>query len=141
MTNVPRYRLLRDSPLVSAAIKTSGAEAAALDVPTQHLAELCLSEPILAEYTEVLNRPRLRLDPVRVLWVLEFIDREGSVVVPSQRLTACSDGPDNRFLECADAAAADYQVTGNKRHFPEHWKSTCVVNARDFLRYAASSDP
>lgn len=132
--------VLDTNVLVSAVIKTSGAEAGALDVVTQHHSELCVSAPILAEYAEVLKRPRLRLDPARVLWVLEFIHHEGLVVVPSLRLTACSDEPDNRFLECADAAAADYLVTGNKRHFPDHWKSTRVVNARDFLRSAATSD-
>ena len=132
--------VLDTNVLVSALIKTQGAEAAALDFATQHLALLCVSEPVLAEYSEVLKRPRLRLDRVRVLWVLEFIGREGLVVAPSVRLTACPDEPDNRFLECADAASADYLVTGNKRHFPENWKSTRIVNARDFLRYAAPSE-
>ncbi len=129
--------VLDTNVLVSAVIKTGGAEAAALDVVTQHRAALCVSEPILAEYADVLRRPRLRLDPVRVLWVLEFIGRDGVTVAPSVRLTACPDEPDNRFLECADAASADYLVTGNKRHFPQGWKSTRIVNAREFLRYTA----
>jgi len=120
-------------------IKSEGAEAAALDLATQHLAQLCISEPILREYVEVLNRPRLRLDPAGVKWVLEFINREGLVVIPIVLLAACPDEPDNRFLECADAASAGYLVTGNKRHFPEYWKSTRIMNAREFLRHAAPS--
>jgi uncharacterized protein len=32
---------------------------------------------------------------------------------------ATSDPDDNIFLECADAARADYLVTGNQKHFPE----------------------
>jgi predicted nucleic acid-binding protein len=28
------------------------------------------------------------------------------------------DPDDNKFLECADAARADYLVTGNQGHFP-----------------------
>jgi uncharacterized protein len=131
--------VLDTNVLVSAVIKTRGAEAAAFDLATQHVAQLCVSEPILQEYIDVLNRPKLRLDPVRVLWVLEFIGRERLTVAPIVRLTACSDEPDNRFLECADAAEAGYLVTGNKRHFPEYWKSTRITNAREFLRQATAS--
>ena len=129
--------VLDTNVLVSAVIKTQGAEAAALDLATQHRAQLCVSEPILKEYIEVLYRPKLRLDRVRVLRVLEFISREGLTIAPRVILAACPDEPDNRFLECADAASAEYLVTGNKRHFPERWKSTSIVNARDFLRHAA----
>ena len=46
--------------------------------------------------------------------------------------------PDNRFLECAEAAAADFLVTGNTRHFPKSWKTTKIVNARQFLDVLAS---
>jgi predicted nucleic acid-binding protein len=50
-----------------------------------------------------------------------------------RRLTVCPDADDNRILECADAAGADFLVTGNKRHFPAEWKRTSVVNGREFL--------
>jgi predicted nucleic acid-binding protein len=40
---------------------------------------------------------------------------------------------DNRFLECAEAAAADFLVTGNSRHFPQRWKTTQRVTARELL--------
>jgi uncharacterized protein len=44
-----------------------------------------------------------------------------------------SDPADNVFIECADAARADYLVTGDQRHFPKFWKSTKVINSREFL--------
>jgi predicted nucleic acid-binding protein len=44
-----------------------------------------------------------------------------------------TDDADNRFLECAEAAGADFLVTGNKRHFPRLWEKTQVVNARELL--------
>jgi predicted nucleic acid-binding protein len=46
---------------------------------------------------------------------------------------------DNRFLECAGAAEAEFLVTGNKRHFPKRWKKTRVVNARGLLGMIGSS--
>ena len=41
--------------------------------------------------------------------------------------------PNNRFLECAETINAEFLITGNKRHFPEVWKGTKIVNAREFL--------
>ncbi len=49
------------------------------------------------------------------------------------KVSISPDPADNRFLECAEAAQADYLVTGNKRHFPERWGKTVVVNARELL--------
>lgn len=41
------------------------------------------------------------------------------IVVPSRIAQITSDPADNIFVECADAARADYLVTGNQRHFPQ----------------------
>ena len=41
------------------------------------------------------------------------------------------------FLECADAARADYLVTGNQRHFPRFWKQTKVITSREFIGVVA----
>ena len=41
------------------------------------------------------------------------------------------------FLECADAARADYLVTGNQRHFPKFWKKTKVITPREFITLVA----
>jgi predicted nucleic acid-binding protein len=48
-----------------------------------------------------------------------------------------SDPEDNMFLECADAARADYLVTENVRHFPRFWKKTKVITSREFLSLVA----
>ena len=47
------------------------------------------------------------------------------------------DPGDNRFLECADTARADYLVTGNLRHFPKFWKKTEVITSREFISIVA----
>jgi predicted nucleic acid-binding protein len=47
------------------------------------------------------------------------------------------DPADNKFLECADAARADYFVTGNQRHFPRFWKKTTVISSREFIGIVA----
>jgi hypothetical protein len=39
-------------------------------------------------------------------------------------VSACSDADDNIFLECAQAAAAQYLVTGNVKDFLAVWVNT-----------------
>jgi len=41
------------------------------------------------------------------------------------------------FLECADAARADYLVTGNQKHFPKFWKNTKIITPREFVSLTA----
>jgi len=40
---------------------------------------------------------------------------------------------DNIFLECADAARADYLITGNQRHFPKFWKKTKIISSPELI--------
>jgi predicted nucleic acid-binding protein len=47
------------------------------------------------------------------------------------------DPEDNKFLGCADAARADYLLTGNQRHFPIYWKKTKVISSGEFLTLVA----
>jgi putative PIN family toxin of toxin-antitoxin system len=90
---------------------------------------------VLAEYAIVLARPKFsHIDPGRIARLLRLLKAEATTVTPLELVTESKDDPDNRFLECAEAAGADYLVTGNKRHFPNHWKSTRIVNAGEFLR-------
>ena len=57
------------------------------------------------------------------------------------RVAESSDPGDNQFLECAEAAHANYLVTGNIRHFPDIWKDTRIVTPREFIEaWAAASD-
>jgi putative PIN family toxin of toxin-antitoxin system len=95
--------------------------------------QLYFSEPILTEYEKVLLYPRLKFHPHQVHEFLALIRRTGILVKPTRTVTESTDDADNRFLECAETASANFLVTGNKRHFPKHWKNTQVVNARELL--------
>jgi putative PIN family toxin of toxin-antitoxin system len=97
-----------------------------------------VSPAVLAEYALVLARPRLKLQPQEVTTALDELHQASNLVHPAFALKLCSDEWDNRFLECAEAAAADYLVTGNTRHFPSEHKNTRVVTARQFLELLAA---
>ena len=65
--------------------------------------------------------------------MLEGIEEVAVVVMPDRRIEISPDEEDNRLLECAEAAEADFLVTGNRKHFPESFGATRVVAPRDFL--------
>ena len=125
--------VLDTNVVVSAHINLEGLEASVLDLVFQKRLDLFVSEPVLAEYGLVLGRPRLHLNPLRVERSLAEIRKISTIVEPTRSVSAAANPTDNRFLECAEAASADFLVTGNKRHFPKQWRKTKVVNAREFL--------
>jgi uncharacterized protein len=95
--------------------------------------QLCISEAIFAEYDEVIRRPRFKRSVDVIEGTLRSIRRLAHWVKPSVRVEECTDPDDNVFLECAQAAEADYLVTCNQRHFPERWRKTEVVSARELI--------
>ena len=128
--------------LVSAAIKPAGLQRTVFLIAISKPARLYVSHPILEEYSEVLDRPELRIRKGLRLQLLQLIKNHGHTEVPTQQLEATNDPAttdpaDNIFLECADAARADYLVTGNQKHFPRFWKKTKVVTPREFVSLAA----
>lgn len=100
-----------------------------LDPDTQ----LCVSGNVFAEYEEVMRRPRLNRSTSEIAATLRTIRENGFWVKPAENVYACSDPDDNMFLECAQAAAAHYLVTGNAKDFPGTWSGTQIVTAREFL--------
>jgi len=100
-------------------------------------ARLYVSRPIMEEYTNVLARPELKIRKGLRQQLVQLIKNHSYVVVPTRRLEVTGDPDDNIFLECADAARADYLVTGNQRHFPRFWKKTKIITAREFISLAA----
>jgi predicted nucleic acid-binding protein len=66
-----------------------------------------------------------------------LIKNTARLIVPSNLPPVTPDPGDNMFLECADAARADYLITGNQRHFPRFWKCAKIINTREFLSLIA----
>jgi putative PIN family toxin of toxin-antitoxin system len=129
--------VLDTNVIVSALLKEQGGEAAVLRLALKGIVELAISEPLLVEYEDVLFRPKFKRPADVVTSLLADITSVGHLVRPTHRVTAISHESDNRFLECAEAAQADFLVTGNKRHFPHMWKSTKIVNARELIEHFA----
>jgi putative PIN family toxin of toxin-antitoxin system len=131
-------RLVIDTNIVvSAAIKPDGLQRTVLLLAITKPARLYLSTAILAEYRDVLSRPELQIRKGLRQQLLNLIAKRAHPVTPARKIAVTSDPDDNIFLECADAARADYLVTGNTRHFPRFWKKTKIISSREFLSVVA----
>lgn len=123
--------------LVSAALKSEGLQRTTFVLAITKPARLYVSKPILEEDAEVLARPELAIRKGRRLQLLQLIRNRAQMVAPARRIEITSDPDDNMFIECADAARADFLVTGNRKHFPMYWKCTKIVSPREFITLAA----
>jgi putative PIN family toxin of toxin-antitoxin system len=131
-------RLVLDTNvLVSAALKPDGLQRTTLLLATTKPARLYVSAPIIEEYAEVLARPELAIRKGLRQQLIQLIRNHSHIVAPHRQLDVTSDPDDNMFIECADAARADYLITGNQRHFPAYWKNTKIITAREFVDLAA----
>ena len=130
-----RPRIVIDTNvLVSAALKPSGRQALVLELVAFRAVEMFVSEAILAEYREVFSRPKFsRLDPKDVSRLLALIEAEATMVTTTAKLAISEHDSDNRFYECAEAASADYIVTGNSKHFTKPYKNTKIITGRQLL--------
>lgn len=134
---LPLRLVIDTNALISAAMKPDGLQRTTLVLAVTKPARLYVSRPILEEYRNVLDRPELRIRRGVSRQLLQLIANRSYLVHPNRRLEVTSDPSDNIFLECADAARADYLVTGNQKHFPRFWGKTTVINSREFVSLAA----
>ena len=125
--------------IVSALLVPAGTQASVLLLALKGQIALYISHAVLAEYEEVLRRPRLKLQTRQIQEALAAIRKVAHFIMPTQTLSVSAHESDNRFLECAEAARADYLVTGNTRHFPQSHKTTKIVTGRQFLDILAES--
>ena len=127
-------RLVIDTNVVmSAALKPEGLPRTVVLLALTKPAGWYVSEPVMQAYTSVLARPELRIRKgLRHQFVL-LVKNHVEVVVPARLPQITPDPADNMFLECADAARADYLITGNQRRFLTFWKKAKIINPQEFL--------
>jgi putative PIN family toxin of toxin-antitoxin system len=81
----------------------------------QGAVQLFVTREILAEYREVLKRPAFGFEVATIETFLSELENAAVTVYPTTRVTSALDEADNRFLECAEEARAQFVVTGNKK--------------------------
>ena len=105
--------------VVSGLLQPKGNPAQVLALALAGAVQACYDHRVLAEYAEVLARPRFKFDPARVREVLAKLEADGLVVDATQELELDLPDPDDEpFLGVALAGQVDYLVTGNLSDYP-----------------------
>lgn len=127
--------VLDTNVLVSALLKNKSLPAFILAIIRQKRINLCLTKEIFAEYKAVLERQKFHGIRKEVMPLLASLKKEALWVSPKERVKEIvADPEDNKFLEAAQEAQADYLITGNIKHFPlKNFHKTKIVNPRDFI--------
>jgi putative PIN family toxin of toxin-antitoxin system len=94
---------------------------------------LFTSVAILTEVAQKL-RNKFGWEEERIIELLRFLRKIAQVLKTHPTLTVLKDEPDNRILDCAEEAHADYIVTGDKHLLRlKKYKNIMIVNLADFL--------
>ena len=128
-------RVVLDTNVIVSGLNFRGNEQHVLDLARHGRFDLYLSPFILAETAGVLIR-KFGWDDETTDRALASLVDAATVVEPARRpRTVEGNEGDNRVLECAVEASADFLVTGDRRHLlplGEH-DGVTIVNAPRFL--------
>jgi putative PIN family toxin of toxin-antitoxin system len=128
-------RFVLDTNVIVSGLNFPGNERRCIELANAEGYELCISQFILEEVADVLRR-KFRWEAPRVEQTLGALLNEAIIVEPTIGITAIRrDQDDNRILECALEAHAEYLVTGDKRDLLplKEFRGTRIVNASEFL--------
>ncbi len=129
--------VLDTNVIVSALISNSYSKQILYDIVFERKVTTCISNEIVEEYIEVLNREKFERfsnfkNNAEVV-INKLIDISISYL-PIEKITIISDLADNKFLEVAKESKADYLITGNHRDFNfKNFENTKIVSPKDFI--------
>ena len=132
--------------LVRALIRPQGSVGPVLLRLRQGDYTLLYAQALLEELVDVLNRPRIRhkygLTDEDIQTVVGLILLRGEAVTPQERITACRDPKDDKFLEVAVAGQADVIVSGDEDLLVLHpFAGISIVPPAAFLRMLDDEKP
>lgn len=120
--------------LVSALLSPFGPPARVLDLVLSGDIRAAYDDRLLAEYREVLARPKFSFAPEEVVVVLDYLETDGERVTARPLPCDLPDPDDLPFLEVAAQAEA-VLITGNTAHYPEAVRGGVrVVAPGEFVR-------
>lgn len=128
----PVLVVLDTNILVSALLSPFGQPARVLDLVLTGEVRLAFDDRLMAEYREVLARPKFGFRQEDVQALIDYLLAEGEPVVALPLFVTLPDSDDLPFLEVAAQANA-VLVTGNKAHYQGAPTIAVVLTPREFL--------
>ena len=124
-------KVVLDTNVIVSGLNFPGNERMVLELALRGRFDLYVSTFILEEAAGVLGR-KFGWDEARSYQALRALGDAATTIYP-RRIPEVFEGghPDNRILECAVEASADYLVTGDRQHLLplEEYQGTRILNA------------
>jgi uncharacterized protein len=115
--------VLDTNVVLSAHLNMHGPSQVIFDLVFSRFFRCFISNSLLEEHEEVLSRRHFGVDAHKGARSMRLLRKAAILVVPSERLSVTFDPDDNKVLECALEARAEYVVTGNVRDYPDNFKT------------------
>lgn len=112
-----RQWVIDTNVVVSGLLVPRGPSARMLDAVSDGRIRLVYNARILAEYRDVLHRPRLKVSPEKITAFLNALQGQ-MLIAPCTVKTTAPNPDDVVFIEVALATTDRTIVTGNLAHFP-----------------------
>jgi len=101
---------------------------------------LFFTDKIIGELDEIIKRPKFNRHKEQIDYIVGDIKKYGKKVAvsPKYRIKGvCRDPGDDKYIECALAAGADYIISGDRDLLDiKEYGGVKIVNARDYLDIA-----
>jgi putative PIN family toxin of toxin-antitoxin system len=131
------YKFVFDTnTLISAALLKQSINAQALNYALD-IGRIVISYPVLEEFTEVIFRKKFDkyLNDDERLEAISRIEKNALIFFPKEKVTACRDPKDNKFLELATASNASCIITGDFDLLVLNPFDTIpIISASDFIK-------
>ncbi len=131
-------KVVIDANLFVSAFFWNGNPKKVIDRCSDKLDDLFMSMEILEEITNVINRPKFKADKKETEHYISGIKKIANFVNHSEQVNISRDKTDNKYIECALAANADYIVSGDIHllELKEH-NGIIILKAKEYLDIVA----
>lgn len=137
-------KVVVDANVWVSALLWGGKPAAIIKAAEESKVGIIVSEAIIGEISQVLTYPKLtkvyQAENLHHEELIEAVLRVVKFVEVTKKVNVVIEHPaDDKFIECALAARADYIVSGDKHLLKiESYKSTRIVTVNEFLQIIES---
>ncbi len=131
------FKVVFDTNVLISAILFGGYPRKCFELVIEGKIELYISEEIIGEFEGVLKREKFGVAKENLHYIVSSLNSFANFVKPETKLNIVKKDPeDNKFVECAIAAEADFIISGDT-HLLELSKirKIKILNPADFLKH------
>jgi len=128
-------KIVLDANIFISALFWGGNPRKALERAINKTDELYISKEILEEIENVIKRPKFHVENDKIEYIIKSIEDISEKIIPKNKIRKGSrDIKDNKYIECAIAANADYIISGDI-HLLElkQYSNIKIITVKEYL--------